>query len=204
MKLLTYKASVLALLVGSTLCACGASSSSGGYAAADPSLAAANPGGGAIDPFLADGSNVRRALDAIAQRSGRPLRVTSLGADNLNGLTVDVQEPAHRMNVDQYVVAPNGALSGPTPVQLHSLDGGPITAALVDARSFDPNAIAFQNLEQAAKQAIAKSGQPDTRVFQWEIDGVGPDDRRFMYLQSSRSRPSAEIDTQLRIVRMQF
>lgn len=132
------------------------------------------------------------------------MRVTSLNADNLNGLTVEVQEPAHRMNVDQYVVAPDGSISGPTPVQLHSMDGGPITAALVDARSFDPKAIAFENLTAAAKAAIAKSGQPDTRVFQWEIGGIGPDDRRFMYLQSARSRPSAEIDNQLRIVRMQF
>jgi hypothetical protein len=132
------------------------------------------------------------------------MRVTSLNADNLNGLTVEVQEPSHRINVDQYVVAPDGALTGPTPVQLHSLDGGPITVALVDARTFDPKSIAFENLTSAAKEAIAKSGQSDARVFQWEIDGIGRDDRRFMYLQSARSRPSAEIDDRLRIVRMQF
>ena len=190
-------------VLGCALCACSGSSSSG-YTSGDANLAAVNPGGGLIDPFLTDGTNVRRALDAIAARSGRPMRVTSLNADNLNGLTVDVQEPLHRMNVDQYVVAPDGTLTGPTPVQLHSMDGGPITAALVDLRSFDPKAIAFENLSRAAKEAIAKSGQPDTRVFQWEIDGIGNDDRRFIYLQSARARPSAQIDDRLNIVRMRF
>lgn len=193
----------LAIVAGCTLCGCGGSTASA-YGSGDPSLAAPNPGGGRIDPFLTDGLAVRRALDAVAERSGRPMRVTSLDADNLNGLTVDVQEPSHRVNVDEYVVAIDGSLKGPTPVQLHSLDGGPITAALVDARAFDPKVIAFERLTDAAKEAIAKSGQPDARVFQWEIGGTGPDDRRFMYLQSARSRPSAEVDDRLRIVRMQF
>jgi hypothetical protein len=198
---LQYRAAALVFI--GMLCACGGQSSSG-YHPGDANLAATNPGGGPIDPFLTDGSNVRRALDAIAERSGRPLRVTSLNADNLNGLTVEVQEPSHHANVDQYVVAPDGSIAGPTAVQVHSFDGGPITAALVDARAFDPNMIAFENLARAAKDAIGRSGQSDTRVFQWEIDGTGPDDRRFIYLQSSRARPSAQIDNRLRIVRMQF
>ncbi|MGB8909993.1 MAG: hypothetical protein WCC84_14705, partial [Candidatus Cybelea sp.] len=89
------------------------------------------------------------------RHSGRPLRVTSISADRINGLMVDVQEPAHLVNVDHYVVAPaDGTLSGP--VKLMSLDG------------------------------------------------IGADDRRFIYLESARARPSAEVDPQLRIVRVQF
>jgi hypothetical protein len=194
----------LAMALVFALSACSGSSPSADYGTGDPKLAAPNPGGGALDPFLTDGSAVARALDAIAERSGRPMRVTSISADRMNGLMVDVQEPAHRKNVDHYVVAPDGSLSGPTPVQLMSLDGGPITSAAVDARAFDPKAIAFQRLTSIARKAIEESGYADARVSEWEIDGVGSDDKRFIYLESARARPSGEIDTQLRVVRMHF
>jgi len=195
----------LSFAVGCLVCGCsGASSAHGSYGSGDPALAAANVGGGPIDPFLTDGHAVLQALDAIAQRSGRPLRVTSISADRVSGLTVEVQEPAHRINVDRYIVAPDGALSGPAPVKLMSLDGGPITAAKVDARAFDPNAIAFTNLTKTARTAIAKSGYPDARVTEWEFDGIGRDDRHFMYLESARARPSANIDARLHILGMQF
>jgi hypothetical protein len=192
------------ILIACALTACSGSSSSAGYGSGDPNLGARNPGGGAIDPFLTDGTAVLRALGAIAQRSGRPLRVTSLDADSMNGLTVNVQEPAHHINVDQFVVAPDGSLTGPTPVKMMSLDGGPITAAGVDARAFDPKAIAFANLAQTARQAIQKSGYSDARVKEWDIEGIGPDDKRFIYLESSRARPSAEVNDKLDIVRMSF
>jgi hypothetical protein len=174
------------------------------YGQGDPKLAAPNPGGGPIDPFITDGHAVIRALDAIAQKSGRPLRVTSMNADGINGLSVDVQEPKHPINVDHYVVAPDGTLTGPTPVKMMSLDGGPITATKIDAQAFDPNAIAFVRLAQTARQAIAKSGYDDARVTQWEIDGIGHDDRHFMYLESARARPSANIDAHLNIIGMSF
>jgi hypothetical protein len=176
----------------------------GDYGQGDPKLAAPNPGGGPIDPFLTDGQAVIRALDAIAQKSGRPLRVTSINADGVNGLSVDVQEPKHPINVDHYVVAPDGTLTGPTPVKMMSMDGGPITAAKITAQAFDPNAIAFARLTQTARQAIAKSGYSDARVTQWEIDGIGHDDRHFMYLESARSRPSANIDAHLNIIGMSY
>jgi hypothetical protein len=185
-------------------CASGGGSAHNDYGQGDPNLAAPNPGGGPIDPFLTDGHAVVRALDAIAQKSGRPLRVTSINADGVNGLSVDVQEPKHPINVDHYVVAIDGTLTGPTPVKLMSLDGGPITAAKVDERAFDPNAIAFVRLASTAKQAIAKSGYSDARVSQWEIDGVGHDDRHFMYLESARARPAANIDSHLNIIGMSF
>ncbi|MBV8067365.1 MAG: hypothetical protein JO113_05275 [Candidatus Eremiobacteraeota bacterium] len=201
---LRISAASIGIALACALCACSGSASHGSYGSGDPSLAAANPGGGAIDPFLSDGHAVLQALDAIAQHSGRPMRVTSISADRVNGLMVDVQEPAHRINVDHYVVAPDGSLSGPTPVKLMSLDSGPITAAKVDAQAFDPKAIAFANLTQTVREAIAKSGYPDARVTEWEIAGIGPDDRRFIYFESARARPSAEITPQLKIVRMGF
>lgn len=204
MRLYGITAVALGAALVCALAACSGSSPSAGYGAGDPNLAAPNFGGGPIDPFLTNGTAVRRALDEIAQRSGRPMRITSISADRVSGLMVDVQEPAHHMNVDHYVVAPDGSLTGPAPVQLHSLDGGPINAATVDAHAFDPRSIAFENLTRVAREAIQKSGYADARVSEWDIDGVGRDDRRFIYLESSRARPSGQIDTQLRVERMQF
>lgn len=50
----------------------------------------------------------------------------------------------------------------------------------------------------------ACSGSSGARVTEREIGGIGPDDRRFIYLESSRARPSAEVNPQLKIVRMAF
>lgn len=194
-----------AFVTASALPACsGSSSSRCSYGSGDPNLAAANPGGGAIDPFLTNGQAVLAALDAIAQRSGHPMRVTSISADRLNGLMVEVQEPSHHINVDRYVVAPDGSLAGPMPVKLMSLDGGPITAQKVDRRAFDPKAIAWAHLTQAAREAIARSGYSDARVTEWDFDGISPDDRHFMYLESARARPSADVNAQLQILNMHF
>ncbi|HYL26735.1 MAG TPA: hypothetical protein VEW74_02810 [Candidatus Nitrosotalea sp.] len=198
-------AAVLTACAALLLAACsGSSSGRGSYGTGDPNLAAANPGGGPIDPFLTNGQAVIAALDAVARHSGTPMRVTTISADSVNGLMVDVQEPAHHINVDHYVVALDGTMSGPAPVKLMSLNGGPITAATVDARAFDPKAIAFGNLTATVKEAIAKSNYSDARVSQWEIDGIGPDDRRFIYLESARARPAAEVTPQLKIVRISF
>jgi hypothetical protein len=191
---------VLALALAS----CSGSGRTSSYGPGDPNLAAANPGGGPIDPFLTNGQAVLQALDAIAARSGTPLRVTEISADQLNGLSVDVVEPAKHINVDRYVVSPDGTLSGPTPVKLMSLDGGPITAAEVDRRAFDPKAIAFARLTQTAREAIAKSNYPDARVKQWEFGGIGADDRKYIYLDAARARPVAEVNPQLKILRMSF
>lgn len=194
-------AAALALL----LAACSSSSGGGStYGAGDPKLAAANPGGGAINPFLTDGQAVRKALDAIAARSGKPLRITTINADRTNGLLVNVQEPKAHVNVDHYVVALDGTLSGPTPVKLMSLNGGPITAGEVDRQAFDPNAIAFAHLTQTAREAIAKSKFDDARVSEWEFSGIGPDDRKYIYLEAARGRPVAVVNNALKIVRMQF
>ena len=197
--------SVILLAFAFALAACsGSSSTRGSYGSGDPSLAAPNLGGGPIDPFLTDGQAVLRAFDAIAARSGRPMRAISLSADRMNGLMVDVQEPQNHINVDHYVVAPDGTLSGPTPVKMMSMDSGPITAAKIDQSAFDPKAIAFARLTQTARDAIAESKYPDARVSEWEFGGIGPDDREFIYLESSRARPVAVVNSQLKILRMQF
>jgi hypothetical protein len=184
--------------------ACSATPRGGSYGAGDPTLAVANPGGGAIDPFLVDGQAVLHALDAIADRSGRPLRVTSMNADRMTGLTVDVQEPKNHLNVDRYVVAIDGTLTGPRPVRLMSLDGGPITAASVDRQAFDPARIDFTRLTQTAKDAIAKSRMDDARVSEWEIGGLGQDDRRYIYLEAARGRPVAIVKPDLTIADMRY
>ncbi len=145
-----------------------------------------------------------RALDAVASRSGTPLRITEISADGVNGLMLDVQEPKRHINVDRYVVSADGSISGPTPVKLMSLDGGPITVASVDRRAFDPKAIAFAALAQTDREAIRRSNYPDARVTQWEIDGLGPDDRRYIYLESARARPTAAVSPGLKIVRLTF
>ena len=154
--------------------------------------------------FLTDGPAVIRALDAIAAKSGNPMRVTTISADGENGLSVDVQEPKNHVNVDRYVVASSGAITGPTPVKLMSLDGGPITAASVDAQTFDPKAVGFTRLSATVKEAIAKSHYSDAHVNQWEIGGVGPNDRRYLYLDASRGRPVAILRPDLTIADMRY
>jgi len=203
MKALRFGICIIAAAL--TFSACSGSSGKGGsYGAGDPSLAAANHGGGPIDPFLSNGQAVLQALDAIAAHSGKPLRVTSISADQSNGLMVDVQEPAKHVNVDRYTIAPDGTLSGPTPVKVMSMGGGPITAADVDRRAFDPHAIAFARLTPTIRQAIAKSGYPDARVIDWEFGGIGSYDRKYIYFESARARPVAVVTPQLTIVRMQY
>ncbi len=80
MKVLRFSSCVIAVALALSACS-GSSGKGGSYGAGDPSLAAANPGGGPIDPFLSNGQAVLQALDAIAAHSGKPLRVTSIGAD---------------------------------------------------------------------------------------------------------------------------
>jgi hypothetical protein len=193
-------AAVALALAGCSGSSCGGSS----YPAGDPNLAAPNLGGGPIDPFLANGQAVLTALDAIAAKSGTPMRVTSMNADRTNGLTVDVQQPSNHVNVDEYVVAPDGKLSGPIPVKLSAMHGGPVTAADVDAQAFDPKKIAFARLAQTAKEAIAKSNFTDARVSEWEFNGLGPDARKYIYLDAARGRPVAVVNDDLKIVNVQF
>ena len=145
-----------------------------------------------------------KALDAIEARSGKPLRVTSMTSDRYNGLMVDVQEPLIRTNVDRYTIAPDGTLSGPTPVKLMSLNGGPITQADVDRKAFDPRAVGFARLAATAREGIVRSKYPDARVSEWDFDGMHADDRRFMYFDAARARPAAELGPHLQIVALRF
>ena len=115
-RLRVLRSAATAAVVLCGLVACATTSGGGSpYGTGDPTLAASNPGGGTVDPFLTDGRAVLRALDTIAAHSGKPLRVTSMNADRTNGLTIHVQEPKKHVNVDEYVITPDGTLSGPTP-----------------------------------------------------------------------------------------
>ena len=102
------------------------------------------------------------------------------------------------------LVAPNGTITGPTPVKLSSLDGGPVTAASVDFEAFNPKSVGFARLSTTVKEAIAKSHYADAHVNQWEISGLGPDDRRYLYLESSRARPVAILRPNLTIADMRY
>lgn len=199
-----WKFGTAAVFLALGLAGCSGASGGSSYGTGDPNLAATNPGGGPISPFLADGQAVSRAFDAIEARSGKPLRVTSITSDRMNGLMVDVQEPKSRINVDQYTTSPGGTLGGPTPVKLMSLTGGQITVADVDRRAFDPRAVGFERLTATAREAIAKSKYADARVSEWDFAGVGPDDRRYLYLDSARARPVAVLGPHLTILDMRF
>jgi hypothetical protein len=199
----------VAAAVGLASCSALSSGGSGGgdssYGAGDPALAAPNLAGGPIDPFLADGRAVLHALDVIAEHSGSPLRVTSMDADATNGLTVEVQEPKQHVNVDQYIVAPDGKLTGPVPVKLASLDSGPVTAAEVDQEAFDPKSIGFARLARTAREAIAKSKFSDARVKEWELKKAGPGDYRwYLYLDAARGRPVAVLKPDGSLLHLQF
>jgi hypothetical protein len=199
---------VLAMLAMlATLAACSSTSigsSGSSYGRGDPTLAAANPMvGGAIDPFLSDGHAVLEALDAIESRVGKPLRITRLEADQIHGLTVDVQVPAHRDEVDQYVVAVDGTLTGPAPVKIDTMSGKPVTAADVNAETFDRHAVGIAHLESTIRQAIAKSHAADARVVDWEYAG-GESGRKYAYLDSARTRPIAVLGNHFELLRVQF
>ena len=42
------------------------------------------------------------------------------------------------------------------------------------------------------------------RVSEWEFGGIGPDDRKYLYLDAARGRPAAAVNNQLAIVRMTY
>jgi hypothetical protein len=193
------------------IAASAALSLAGPYGPGDPALAAPNPLGGPIDPFLTDGQAVLHALDAIAQTSGRPLRVTQISANQGEGLSVDVQEPAHHVNVDRYVVSPDGTISRPVPVQVdpqawdsHASTTTAVTAAVVDRQAFDPTALGFARLTKTAREAIAKSGFADARVTFWQFRGVRSESSRWIYLEAARGKPSAEVNAALEIVHFEY
>ncbi|MBV8489115.1 MAG: hypothetical protein JO199_01205, partial [Candidatus Eremiobacteraeota bacterium] len=81
MKRVLHLPFLVASLMAATSCSGGAGPGGGSYGGGDPSLAATNPAGSTVSPFLADGEAVLRALDAVEAKSGSPLRVTSMDSD---------------------------------------------------------------------------------------------------------------------------
>jgi hypothetical protein len=141
------------------------------YGTGDPALAAMNPFGGPIDPFLTDGDSVQRALHTVAAHYHEPLRLTSISAHSNGALIVDVQLETNRGKVVRYIIAQDGKTLGPIPVKLLVM-GTPATPKDVALLVFDPNTIAFARLNAAARDAIKRSKLPDGRVSQWGLGGA--------------------------------
>jgi hypothetical protein len=163
------------------------------YGAADPRLTAPNPTGGPANPFLANGNAIVKALNAIAARSGRPLRLMNLEADTVNGLSAEVVEPRNHLHVDEYKIAIDGTMTGPFPVRLDGSDGKAPTVAGVDYNSLDPRMYHFAGLANAVRQAIAKSKASDARASSWQIDRAWGEYQWGLTLDAERSRPNVTL-----------
>jgi hypothetical protein len=171
----------------------GASRGVSPYGSADPKLTAPNPTGGPANPFLANGNAIVKALDAIAARSGRPLRIMNLEADTVNGLSAEVVEPRNHLHVDEYKIAIDGTMTGPFPVALHGSDGNAPTVAGVDYNSLDPRMYRFAGLANAVREAIAKSKVSDARVGSWQIDRAWGQYQWGLTMDAARSRPNVSL-----------
>ncbi len=163
------------------------------YGAADPKLTAPNPTGGPANPFLTNGNAIVKALNAIAARSGRPLRIMNLEADTFSGLSAEVVEPRNHLHVDEYKIAIDGTMTGPFPVQLNGSDGNATTVAGVDYNSLDPRIYRFASLANAVREAIAKSKTPDARVSSWQIDRAWGQYQWGLTMDAQRSRPNVSL-----------
>jgi hypothetical protein len=163
------------------------------YGAADPKLTAPNPTGGPANPFLANGNAILKALNAIAARSGRPLRIMNLEADTFNGLSAEVVEPRNHLHVDEYKIAIDGTMTGPFPVRLNGSDGKAPTVADVDYNSLDPRIYRFAGLTKAVREAIVKSKASDARVSSWQIDRAWGQYQWGLTMDAERSRPNVTL-----------
>src|SRR5579862_2978839 len=129
------------------------------------------PDGDQVNPLLTNGQAVLLAFDALEKRTGKPLRVTSLTSVSGTGLTIHVQEPTHRENVDEWTVMPNGDISGPIPVHITLIGStGRVTASDIDKEAFDPRKIPFARLNKAEHEALAKAKLQDGRLSEWTFD----------------------------------
>ncbi len=178
----------------------GSKSATAPYGTGDPGLGAAGPTG-SVSPFLTDGQAVMHGLDAIAARSGQPLRVTQVTVNAAGGLIVDVREAAQHGLLSRYMVASNGTILGPIPVKLVS--GGVVrTAADIQHMVFDPKAVPFAQLARAERDAIAMAKLPSLRVSQWDVGGLGPHSRRVMLLENDNGRRIVVLDPQFHVAQI--
>ena len=192
---------VLATILAIGAIACSGSKSGQPYGAGDPALAAANPAGGPIDPFLTNGDAVVQALHDVTSRYPAPLRLTSISAHISEGLIFDVVLPTDRAHVVRYIVAPTGKTLGPIAVNL-LIGGRPATASDIAILAFDPATLAFARLTSAIRDAIAQSKLPDARVIQWGLGGANK--HVYVIVNAPSGRRVALFDHQLRFVRMLF
>jgi hypothetical protein len=194
-----HSLSVSAAIFAAALVACsGSKENPAPYGTGDPTLAAVNPYGVALNPFLTDGNAVRRALATLAPRYV-PFRITSIAATSGGGLTVDVVTPVRRDKVVRYILLPTGKTYGPIPVKL-VVSGAIATAADIAQLAFDPNTIAFGRLTPAVRDAIARSKLQKGRISQWGLGGAKK--HIYMIIDAMPLRHAVLYDHQLRFVRI--
>jgi hypothetical protein len=178
----------------------GSKSATAPYGSGDPNLGA--PGvTGSVSPFLTDGQAVIHGLDAIAARSGQPLRVTQVTVNAAGGLIVDVRDAARHGLLSRFMIASNGKILGPIPVQLVS-GGVVVSAADIQRMAFDPKAVPFARLARVEREAITMAKLPNLRVTQWDVGGLGPHSRRVMLLENDNGRRIVVFDPQFHVARI--
>lgn len=191
-------AATAALLIAASAGCSGSKQNPAPYGTGDPSLAAINVNGGPLDPFLTDGNSVRSALATLTPKY-HPLRITNISARNVGGLIVDVVEPVHRDKVVRFFIQPDGKTVGPIPVKL-VVAGAVATPAVIAQLAFDPNIIAFDRLNAAARDAIARSKLKDGRISQWGLGGAKK--HVYIVIDAFPMRRALLYDHQLRFVRV--
>lgn len=186
-----------ALLVAALAACSGSKQNPAPYGTGDPNLAAINPYGGPIDPFLTNGDAVRKALATLPARYS-PVRLTSISAQNGGGLIADVVEPVRADKVVRYIFQSSGKTLGPIPVKL-VIAGAVATRADIAGLAFDPNTIAFSRLADGVRDAIARSKLQNGRISQWGLGGAKK--HVYMIIDAVPLRRALLYDHQFRFVR---
>ena len=197
MRILRFAASAAAIVAVFAACS-GSKTGTTSFGTGDPKLAATSPVG-TVNPFLTDGAAVQRALGILRARYGGTLRLTSIGAHAMGGLTADVQPPRNPGRIERYLISASGQMVGPIPVKL-VIDGVPVTRAGIEQLVFDPATISFARLAPALRDAIDRSKLTDGRVNQWGLDGAHK--KIYMIVVTQSDRRTVLLDNQLHVVQV--
>jgi len=198
MRTLRFAASAAVIVAALAACSGSKTGDATSFGAGDSKLAESSPNG-TVNPFLTDGAAVQRALGILRTRYGGKLRLTSIGAHAMSGLTVDVQQPKGPSHIVRYLIPASGKMVGPIPVKL-IINGDPATTAEIEQLVFDPAAISFARLAPAVRDAIDRSKLTGGRVMQWGLDGAHK--RIFMIVVTQSDRRTVLLDNQLHVVQV--
>jgi hypothetical protein len=198
MRILRFAASAAVIVAVLAACSGSKSGDTSSFGTGDPKLAAASPGG-TVSPFLTDGAAVQRALGIVQTKYGGTLRLTSIGAHAMGGLTLDVQPPKNPSRIERYLIPASGSMVGPIPVKL-IINGAPATTAIIEQLVFDPATISFARLAPAVREAINRSKLTDGRVNQWGLDGAHK--KIYMIVVTQSDHRTVLLDNQLHVVQV--